>query len=123
MQGPREAMSLGPDSNIFSQRRIESWIPGGQQGTEFAESPFVLEDDIIEATTNSLLKRFDSTVGRVRHAADLESHLRGLYITRDNLDTMLQSFDIAGQREDFAASILTALRRGAYVFENDNILK
>lgn len=118
-----KAMSIGPDSNIFSLRPTESWMRRGRQDADSVDWLDSVESDPPDIPSNSKLQHFDSKVGCVRQASDLESHVRGLYITADNLNTLLYSFETESQVQDFCVTILQFLRKSSFRTNGDEILR
>lgn len=58
------------------------------------------------------LRELDSPYGSFRHASMIESECLGLFITRDNMNTLFQSFDNNELRRTFAREVLQTLSDG-----------
>jgi hypothetical protein len=61
-----------------------------------------------------MFKDFATEYGIVRDARKIEAHLRGLYITRDNIGTLMKTFASAKEKENFAKSVLGTLSLRCY---------
>ncbi len=74
---------------------------------ETPEGGTMTEDsDQIETPNISLYHEFDSEAGCLRSATCIESRVKGLFISRDNVDTLLQS---VRDKERFARGVLSVL--------------
>ncbi|KAF2190418.1 hypothetical protein K469DRAFT_697687 [Zopfia rhizophila CBS 207.26] len=103
-----KAMSIGPDSNIFSLRPTESWMRCGRQDADSVDWLDSVEDDPPDIPSNS---NYNILI------------LKGLYITADNLNTLLYSFETESQAQDFCVTVLQFLRKGSLRMNGDEILR
>lgn len=114
------------DPDVYSTREeSQPWME-----LEIFESESITESDISVPEFSNLygeslesLGRFKTPQGLIRDARFIQSRLRGLYITCDNVQTFLQGFDNTSQSSSFARRILTTLGRRCMAFENELILK
>jgi hypothetical protein len=60
--------------------------------------------------------------GIVRNLRDIESRFRALYITRDNLDTLLQGFDKPSDETRFIRDLLLIMKHGCVILTGEEVL-
>ncbi|KAL1592242.1 hypothetical protein SLS60_011319 [Paraconiothyrium brasiliense] len=72
-------------------------------------------DEVIDNVLEPFEQQFKTTHGLVKDARRIKSRLKGLLITRDNLDTLFQCFKTPKQAWSFARRILILLRRQGVV--------
>ncbi len=91
---------------MSGESKLYSWNPVSTM-PETPEGGTMTEDsDQIETPNISLYHEFDSEAGCLRSATCIESRVKGLFISRDNVDTLLQS---VRDKERFARGVLSVL--------------
>jgi len=91
---------------VSGESKLYSWYPVSTM-PETPEGGTMTEDsDQIETPNISLYHEFDSEAGCLRSATCIESRVKGLFISRDNVDTLLQS---VRDKERFARGVLSVL--------------
>jgi hypothetical protein len=104
------AMSFSLDTAIFSLRcNVNPWIEGQNSALTRIEEP-----EVIEISRHNFGESFDNhwkqirmPLGIVHSARNIESRFRALYISRDNLATLLQSFNEPADEIEFIRSLLS----------------
>jgi len=120
-----DAMTSVIDPDNYSHRgEVYPWMEA--QNFDPEEIADTNDPDAVLATGDDepidSLTQFTSPHGLVRDARVIESRLRGLYITRDNVDTLLQGFENPNRAMRFARSILATLNRRYIELENEEVL-
>lgn len=103
------AMSASLDTDINSLRLdVNPWIEGQDSPLARIEEP-----EVIEITRHNFGESFDNhwkqiqlPLGIVHSARNIESRFRALYITRDNLGTLMQSFNEPADEVKFIRNLL-----------------
>jgi hypothetical protein len=103
------AMSFSLDTDIYSLRcNVNPWIEGQDSALTRMEEP-----EIIEISRHNFGESFDNhwkqiqmPLGIVHSARNIESRFRALYISRDNLGTLLQSFNKPADEVEFIRKLL-----------------
>lgn len=103
-------MSFSLDTDIYSLRgNINPWIEGQDSAVARMEEP-----EIIEISRHNFGESFDNhwkqiqmPLGIVHSARNIESRFRALYISRDNLGTLLHSFNDPTDEIEFSRNLLT----------------
>lgn len=103
------AMSFSLDTDIYSLRcNVNPWIEGQDSTLAPMEEP-----EIIEISRHNFGESFDNhwkqiqmPLGIVHNARNIESRFRALYISRDNLGTLLQSFNDRADEIEFIQNLL-----------------
>jgi len=91
---------------VSGESKLYSWYPVSTM-PETPEGGTMTEDsDQIETPNISPYHEFDSEAGCLRSATCIESRVKGLFISRDNVDTLLQS---VRDKERFARGVLSVL--------------
>ena len=91
---------------MSGESKLYSWYPVSTM-PETPEGGTMTEDsDQIETPNISPYHEFDSEAGCLRSATCIESRVKGLFISRDNVDTLLQS---VRDKERFARGVLSVL--------------
>lgn len=97
-------MSPSLDTDIYSFRsNVNPWIEGRDSaptGTEEAEIIEISRHNFGESSDNHW-KQIQMPFGIVHSARKIESRFRALYISRDNLGTLLQGFNEPADEMDF----------------------
>ncbi|KAF2474461.1 uncharacterized protein BDR25DRAFT_386024 [Lindgomyces ingoldianus] len=121
-----DAMTMGLDPDIYSLRGdVEPWMetmePGeiidGNLSGEKADEPQN------SASNQGILDQFSNKIGVVRDARFMESRIRGLFITPDNLQTLLLGFDTTDNAKRVVRTMLSILARRSVVLESENVLR
>ncbi|KAH7086507.1 hypothetical protein FB567DRAFT_72542 [Paraphoma chrysanthemicola] len=103
-------LSFSLDTDIQSLRcDVHPWIEGQGSGLTRSEEPEVIEisrHDFGESVDNHW-KQIQMPMGIVHSARNIESRFRALYISRDNLGTLLQSFNEPADEVEFIRSLLS----------------
>jgi hypothetical protein len=102
-------MSFSLDTDIYSLRcDVNPWIEGQDSALASMEEP-----EIIEISRHNFGESFDNhwkqiqmPLGIVHSARNIESRFRALYISRDNLGTLLQSFNDPADEIEFVRNLL-----------------
>jgi hypothetical protein len=102
-------MSFSLDTDIYSLRcNVNPWIEGQDSALASMEEP-----EIIEISRHNFGESFDNhwkqiqmPLGIVHSARNIESRFRALYISRDNLGTLLQSFNDPADEIEFIQNLL-----------------
>ncbi|KAH7384373.1 hypothetical protein DE146DRAFT_223961 [Phaeosphaeria sp. MPI-PUGE-AT-0046c] len=102
-------MSISLDTDIYSLRNdIKPWIEDQDSALTQMDEP-----EIIEISRHNFGESFDNhwkqlqmPMGTVHSGRNIESRFRALYITRDNLGTLLQSFNEVDDEIEFIRSLL-----------------
>jgi hypothetical protein len=103
------AMSFSLDTDIYSLRcDVNPWIEGHDSALARMEEP-----EIIEISRHNFGESFDNhwkqvqmPLGIVHSARNIESRFKALYISRDNLGTLLQSFNDPADEIEFIRDLL-----------------
>lgn len=106
---PIRTMSCSLDTDIYSLRyNVNPWIEGQDSALARMEEP-----EITEISRHSFGESFDNhwkqiqmPLGIVHSARNIESRFRALYISRDNLGTLLQSFNHPTDEINFIRNLL-----------------
>jgi hypothetical protein len=99
--------SLAKDSDIMSAMN---------EARSSLNQPQYEDDSVLEIRNEQdsgipqSLLALDSEHGVIRHASFVQSLLLGLYITRENLESLLQSFSTASKAQKFARDVLKAMK-------------
>ncbi|KAF2691377.1 hypothetical protein K458DRAFT_324704 [Lentithecium fluviatile CBS 122367] len=102
-------MSFSLDTDIYSLRGdVNPWIEGQDSALTRME-----ESEIIEISRHNFGESFENhwkqiqmPLGIVHSARNIESRFRALYISRDNLGTLLQSFNAPADEIEFIRELL-----------------
>jgi hypothetical protein len=102
-------MSFSLDTDIYSLRcNVNPWIEGQSSALTRIEEP-----EILEISRHNFGESFDThwkqiqmPLGIVHSARNIESRFRAIYITRDNLGTLLQSFNEPAEEIEFIRNLL-----------------
>lgn len=102
-------MSISLDTDIFSLRhKIKPWIEDQDLALDRMEEPDFVEisqRSFLESS-NSYLKELKADLGNVQFVRKIESRFRALFISRDNLSTLLQSFNEVADEVEFIQRLL-----------------
>jgi hypothetical protein len=102
--------SLWDDSDIFSVAdQVRTWLNEPRSREESAVEAGIEQDN---EAPQSLLA-LDSEYGWIRHASIIQTLLLGLYITKDSLEDLLQSFPTPLNAEMFARDVLQAMKKSS----------
>ncbi|OCL07705.1 hypothetical protein AOQ84DRAFT_294587, partial [Glonium stellatum] len=119
-----DAMTVPVDPDIYSLRgEVQPWMEGHDLELDDINpsisdtASVTFEDDPVDH-----LSKFKTAQGLVRDGRFIESRLRALYITRDNVQTLLQGFENPNAAMRFARSVLAALSRRCVALESDDVL-
>ncbi|RYP93668.1 hypothetical protein DL770_000199 [Monosporascus sp. CRB-9-2] len=120
-----DTMTFSFDPDVYSlQGEVQPWMEGQDiDPEELLDVPAA--DTPSESTgedTSDPLDRFTTMHGVVRDARQIQSRLRGLIITRDNLETVLQSFENPTAATRFVRSIISLLSRRCVALDSEEVL-
>lgn len=102
--------SLWDDSDIFSVTdQVGTWLNKPRSGEESAAEARIEQDNGVPQSLPAL----DSECGWIRHASIIQTFLLGLYITKDSLESLLQSFPTPLKAEKFAQDVLQAMEKSS----------
>ncbi|KAF2495383.1 hypothetical protein BU16DRAFT_561664 [Lophium mytilinum] len=117
-----DTMTIDPD--VYSlQGEIQPWMEGQDIDPEELLGVPVAADAASESEdTSDLLHRFRTKTGVVKDARQIQSRLRGLVITRDNLETILQTFENPNAATRFVRGVISLLSRRCVALESEDVL-
>jgi hypothetical protein len=119
-----DTMTFAFDPDVYSLLgEVHPWMEG--QGIDLEEPSDVLIDTASESAAednSDPLSRFKSTNGVVKDARQIQSRLRGLLITRDNLETVLHSFEDPNDATRFVRSIISLLSLRCVTLDSEDVL-
>ena len=102
--------SLWDDSDIFSVAdQVRTWLNKPRSREESAAEARIEQDNGVPQSLPAL----DSECGWIRHASIIQTLLLGLYITKDSLESLLQSFPTPPKAEKFARDVLQAMEKSS----------
>lgn len=120
-----DSATTAVDPDIYS-------IDGGVQDWMVVQDDFAPEEmldpnmsdtaSIIEDTPNDPFRQFKTPLGIVRDAKFIESHVRGLYLNRDNIQMFLRGFENPDIAMRCSRQILIALSRRCVILEDEDVL-
>ncbi|RYP08292.1 hypothetical protein DL765_008834 [Monosporascus sp. GIB2] len=120
-----DTMTFAFDPDVYSlQGEVQPWMEGQDIDPEelldvpAADAP----SESASEDTSDHLDRFTTMYGVVRDARQIQSRLRGLIITRDNLETVLQSFENPTAATRFVRSIISLLSRRCVALDSEEVL-
>jgi hypothetical protein len=122
---PNDDMTVSMDPDVYSVRgEVQPWMEGHDIEPEEMLDPnepdaaSVINDD--EPVDH--FGEFKCSQGVVRDATVIESRLRSLYLTRDNIQTLLKGIDNPNTKTRTARTILAILARRCVVLDNEDVL-
>jgi hypothetical protein len=121
-----ETMTLPADPDVFSLNGDEQpWMRGLATDLEDMVGAAVPEQPPEESVGDEIpnvLDKFATSTGLVKDARQIQSQLRGLLITPDNLGTILSSFENPNAATRFVRSILSLFSRRCIALESEDVL-
>ncbi|KAH4013756.1 hypothetical protein HBH98_194300 [Parastagonospora nodorum] len=102
-------MSFSLDTDIYSLRgNVNPWIEDQDSALARMEEPEIIEISRhnFSESFHDHWKQIQMPLGIVHSARNIESRFRALYISRDNLGTLLQSFNNPVDEIEFARNLL-----------------
>lgn len=106
----RDTASLAEDSDIFSSmdaaQQIDVWLSKSQPD----DDPLLQVRNEQDSGIPQSFLALDSEYGVIRHASFIQNLLVGLYITSDDLESLLLSFPTAGKAQNFAREVVKAMK-------------
>jgi hypothetical protein len=120
-----DTMTFPYDPDIYSLRgEVQPWMDGHdidpEELLDVAAADTASEN--ADEDISDPLCRFKTINGVVKDARQIQSRLRGLIITRDNLETVLQGFENPNTATRFAKSIIAQLSRRCVALDNEDVL-
>lgn len=122
-------MTYAHDPDVYSLRgEVQPWMaeqdvdPGQLLGIQTTDVAVDATSDVTDEDAPDPLDRYTTTYGVVKDARQIHSRLRGLIITRDNFNTLLQSFDNPNDGSRFARSVVSLLSRRCIFLNNEDVL-
>ena len=120
-----DTMTFAFDPDVYSlQGEVQPWMEGQDIDPEELLDVPVMET-VLEDTNENVshfLDQFSSKDGIVKDARQIQSRLRGLIITRDNLETVLQSFENSNAATRFVRSVISLLSRRCVALDSEDVL-
>jgi hypothetical protein len=130
-QDSDDTVTLRNDSDVYSlQGDFPRWRQSQRERsialTSIETRTVIVEDiqagPVADENSSKILSSFDGTFGLVRDAQVIESRVRALYITKDNVSTLCQGFDHQSLSIAFAQSVLAALKLRCNTLEGESVL-
>ncbi|OCK85901.1 hypothetical protein K432DRAFT_421464 [Lepidopterella palustris CBS 459.81] len=120
-----DMMSIARDSDIPSQKqkRINSWAAGLPMSLDINNNTTKPGEQNKSQAHPPNFRFLDSRHGCVRRAKEIETRLRGLYITGDNVNDLIQCFANDGQVRKFAASVFDVLSECGQALHSEETLR
>lgn len=118
-------MTFAFDPDVYSlQGEVQPWMEGQDiDPEELLNAPAAdTASESADEDTSDPLCRFKTINGVVKDARQIQSRLRGLIITRDNLETVLQSFENPNAATRFVRSIISLLSRCCVALDDEDVL-
>jgi len=122
---PSDDMTVSMDPDVYSVRgEVQPWMQGHDIDPEEMLDPNASDavSAIIDDEPVDDFGEFKCSQGVVRDARLIESRLRSLYLTRDNIQTLFDGIDNPNTKMRFARSILATLARRCVVLDNEDVL-
>jgi hypothetical protein len=120
-----DTMTSAFDPDVYSTHgEVQPWmVEQDIDAEELLDVPAAdTASERADEDTSDLLCRFKTINGVVKDARQIQSRLRGLTITRDNLGTILQSFENPIAATRFVRSIISLLSRRCVALDNEDVL-
>jgi hypothetical protein len=102
-----DSASLAKDSDIMS---VMNEVRSSLNQPQYEDDSVLEVRNEQESGIPQSLLALDSEHGVIRHASFIQSLLLGLYITRDNLESLFQSFSTTLKAQKFAREVLKAMK-------------
>jgi hypothetical protein len=118
-------MTFDLDPDIYSLRRdVNPWMEEHDSASSGMGDPEIIEitRHDFDQGSDQHWKQLLTPSGIVRNGRDIESRFRALYITRDNLGTLLQSFDKPSDEVRFMRDLLAIMKRRCVMLAGEEVL-
>lgn len=108
--------------------QIEDWVAEiGEEAVEESRSTRRLllayqSDETEPVTGDAFEQRFATAVGLVKDGRRISSRIKGLWLTRNNLETLFLSLNQPKKAEKLARQVLALLQRQGIVLEGEEVL-
>jgi hypothetical protein len=120
-----DTMTFAFDPDVYSlQGETQPWMQGQDiDPEELLDVPAAdTASESADEDTSDPLCRLKTVNGVVKDARQIQSRFRGLIITRDNLETVLQSFENPNAATRFVRSIISLLSRRCVALDNEDVI-
>ncbi|KAF2793994.1 hypothetical protein K505DRAFT_417428 [Melanomma pulvis-pyrius CBS 109.77] len=120
-----DTMTFAFDPDVYSlQGEVQPWMEGQDiDPEELLNVPAAdTASESADEDASDPLCRFKTKNGVVKDGRHIQSRLRGLIITRDNLETVLQSFENPNAATRFVRSIISLLSRRCVALDDEDVL-